>query len=276
MESSEKAENGLRNALEKNAYSIGEKPSSQKNPVDIQVINAKVDDLLAGRISRKDGAKIDYRIQGESIETISRDAKRVIDEFSQKRIPLSTGKELYFSPDRRTIDAYGGDMTTAWAEYALHLVTHRGKTKDGKVVRFFDEKNVSAILPNIQDIINEDRVKCRDNWRIVFYGQQKTDDSKKRNKFAMLVSEMDANGDISCDLRYITGMLQRGTLPDNTVTLREAVTGSSAIGRAPSPATGSNVTPNQKLSITDLPGEYSPAPDGEPPRLISAAYSPLQ
>lgn len=252
MESTEKAETGFRNALEKNAYSIGEKPSSQKNPVDIQVINAKVDDLLEGRISRKDGAKIDYRIQGESMETISRDAKRVIEEFSQKRIPLSTGKALYFAPDRRTIDAYGGDMATAWAEYALHLVTHRGKTKDGKVVRFFDEKNLSAILPNIQDIVNEDRVICTDNGRIVFYGKYSEGDSVSRSRYAKLVTEMDESGNISCDLRYITGILQRGTLPDKAVTLREAVTGRHAIGRAPAPATGSNVTPKKHFSITSV------------------------
>lgn len=252
MESTEKAETGFRNAMEKNAYSIGEKPSSQKNPVDIQVINAKVDDLLEGRISRKDGAKIDYRIQGESMETISRDAKRVIEEFSQKRIPLSTGKALYFAPDRRTIDAYGGDMATAWAEYALHLVTHRGKTKDGKVVRFFDEKNLSAILPNIQDIVNEDRVICTDNGRIVFYGKYSEGDSVSRSRYAKLVTEMDESGNISCDLRYITGILQRGTLPDKAVTLREAVTGRHAIGRAPAPATGSNVTPKKHFSITSV------------------------
>ncbi|MGN0867731.1 MAG: hypothetical protein ACI4SG_08675, partial [Oligosphaeraceae bacterium] len=212
----------------------------------------RVDDLLEGRISRKDGAKIDYRIQGESMETISRDARRVIDEFSHKRIPLSTGKELYFSPDRRTIDAYGGDMAAAWAEYALHLVTHRGKTKDGKVVRFFDEKNISAILPNIQDIVNEDRVIRLDNWRIAFYGKYTKGDSARNSRYAKLVTEMDASGDLACDLRYITGMLRKGTLPDNAVTLREAVAKSNAIGRAPANATGSNVTPVKQFSITSV------------------------
>lgn len=260
-------------------------PSKAGYAVDIQAAKAKVDDLLAGRISRKGGAKIDYRIQGESMETISRDAKRVIEEFSQKRIPLSTGKELYFAPDRRTIDAYGGDMATAWAEYALHLVTHRGKTKDGKVVRFFDEKNLSAILPNIQDIVNEDRVICTDNGRIVFYGKYSEGDSVRSSRYAKLVTEMDASGDLACDLRYITGMLQKGTLPGNTVSLEDASTVTLEKGAAerptrgrviPTPAGYSNVTPNKQLSITDLPGEYSPAPDGEPPRLISAAYSPLQ
>ncbi|MGN0867732.1 MAG: hypothetical protein ACI4SG_08680 [Oligosphaeraceae bacterium] len=82
----------------------------------------RVDDLLEGRISRKDGAKIDYRIQGESMETISRDARRIIEEFSRKRIPLSTGKELYFAPDRRTIDAYGGDMAAASVEKHIPVI----------------------------------------------------------------------------------------------------------------------------------------------------------
>ena len=33
---------------------------------------------------------------------------------------------------------------------------------------------------------------------------------------------------------------------------------------------------NTTFSLSDQSGEYSPAPDGEPPRLISAAYSPMQ
>ena len=66
-------------------------------------------------------------------------------------------------------------------------------------------------------------------------------------------------------------------LPENTRGVREPASVMNIIRNVLS-ASGFDKKDkrNTAFSLSDQSGEYSPAPDGEPPRLISAAYSPMQ
>ncbi|MGN0867730.1 MAG: hypothetical protein ACI4SG_08670, partial [Oligosphaeraceae bacterium] len=84
--------------------------------------------------------------------------------------------------------------------------------------------------------------------------------SARNSRYAKLVTEMDASGNISCDLRYITGMLQRGSLPGNTVSLEDASIVTLEEGAAerqtrgrvlPTPAGYNTITQQEQFSITD-------------------------
>lgn len=203
-------------------------------------VREKIKNFIKGLLPRKDGTVIKYKESDTDTRRLTEEATKAYNAYASKEYKLPTGGVLYFAPDARTVEAYGGDVGAAWGEYALHLVTHRRGNGDN-LYRSFDGSSVDKVLPNIEEIIAANQVKVSDG-RIVFFMQTVDGGSKNKSRYACLVTEPDANGNLRVDLRYVTGMQERGFLPGETVTLEEAIRNRTAEGRAlhpDRPTTGS-------------------------------------
>ena len=194
-----------------------------------KTVGEKIEGLVKGSLKRTDGA-IQYRESETDARRLATEARKVYDKYANKEYKLPTGGVLYFQPDARTVEAYGGDEAAAWGEYALHLITHSRGSGEARY-RSFDGRSIDIVLPNIEEIIKADKVKAQDG-RIIFFKQTKKAESKTKSRYAYLVTEPDAEGNLRVDLRYITGMQDRGFLPGDTATLKEVISDRTAEGHA--------------------------------------------
>ena len=182
-------------------------------------------------------------------------AKNFYNTYKSTELPVSTGAVMYFAPSHKTIERYNGDMTKAWAEYAIHAVTNNQTDKDSKHFRSYGKEKVEVVMPLIPQIVAADQTSISRGSAIYYF---KIDEKH----LARLVAQPE-NGNLRLDnLVEITATYARGKVPDATMPLVRAVEEWTSRGD----------TPDSTTDVTTIahPGENV---NGENPRL-SVTFSP--